>query len=155
VLEQFPAALVIRTSAFFGPWDRYNFVHNVINDLASGRTVSAAADISVSPTYVPDLVNASLDLLIDGERGIWHLTNPAIVTWADFARLVADMAGYDGARVESSSSASLRFTAARPSFTPLASERGSFMPGLEDSLHRFFQEKTWDQQRSTAVGSSL
>src|SRR5436190_2617923 len=28
VLEACPQALVIRTSAFFGPWDRYNFVHN-------------------------------------------------------------------------------------------------------------------------------
>ena len=28
VLEECPQALVIRTSAFFGPWDRYNFVHN-------------------------------------------------------------------------------------------------------------------------------
>ncbi len=155
VLTEFPTALVIRTSAFFGPWDRYNFVHNVINDLASGRTVSAAANISVSPTYVPDLVNASLDLLIDGERGIWHLTNPAIVTWADFARLVADMAGYDGARIESRSSSSLGFTALRPTFTPLISERGSFMPCLEDSLKRFFQDKAWDMQRSTAVGTSL
>ena len=31
----------------------------------------------VSPTYVPDLVHASLDLLIDGEHGLWHLANEA------------------------------------------------------------------------------
>jgi dTDP-4-dehydrorhamnose reductase len=150
VLVDCPGALVVRTSAFFGPWDRYNFVYDVISDLANGRTVSAAGDISISPTYVPDLVNATLDLLIDGERGIWHLANPAIVTWAGFARLVAERAGYDSARVASCSSRSLGFKAARPSFTPLASERGSFMPCLEDSLDRLFHEWKWDRQQRTA-----
>jgi dTDP-4-dehydrorhamnose reductase len=150
VLVDCPGALVVRTSAFFGPWDRYNFVYDVISDLANGRTVSAAGDISISPTYVPDLVNATLDLLIDGERGIWHLANPAIVTWAGFARLVAERAGYDPARVASCSSRSLGFRAARPSFTPLASERGSFMPCLEDSLDRLFHEWKWDRQQRTA-----
>ncbi|MDX6613891.1 MAG: dTDP-4-dehydrorhamnose reductase [Blastocatellia bacterium] len=150
VLEAFPGALVIRTSAFFGPWDRYNFVHDVINNLARGRTVAAAEDISISPTYVPDLINAALDLLIDGEEGIWHLTNPSIVTWAEFARLVADMAGYDSARVEPRLQSSLGFTAVRPSYTPLTSERGGFMPCLEDSLARFFHDRTWGRQRRAA-----
>jgi dTDP-4-dehydrorhamnose reductase len=156
VLEECPQALVIRTSAFFGPWDGYNFVHNVINDLANGRTVSAASDISISPTYVPDLVNAALDLLIDGEQGIWHLANPAIVTWADFARLVANTAGYDSGLVECRSSGSLGFAAVRPSFTALASERSSFMPSLEDSLNRCFHDRTWNpHRRAASVGTSL
>jgi dTDP-4-dehydrorhamnose reductase len=155
VLAECPEALVIRTSAFFGPWDRHNFVYDVMSDLANGRTVSAAADVSISPTYVPDLVNATLDLLIDGERGIWHLANPAIVTWVGFARLVADRAGYDSTRVASCSSRSLGFTAARPSFTPLASERGSFMPCLEDSLDRLFHEWNGNRQQHTASDRAL
>jgi dTDP-4-dehydrorhamnose reductase len=156
VLAKFPEALVIRTSAFFGPWDSYNFVYNVLDNLASGGTVAAADDISISPTYVPDLVNAALDLLIDGERGIWHLANPAIVTWAGFARLIAELAGYDSARVQSRSSRSLEFVATRPSFTPLTSERGSFMPSLEDSLDRFFYDRKWDQdQRIASIRTSL
>ena len=156
VLEEFPDALVIRTSAFFGPWDRFNFVYDILNDLESGRMLSAAADGAISPTYVPDLVNASLDLLIDGERGIWHLANPAIISWADFARLIADKAGYKSARIESCPNGSPGFTAVRPSFTPLASERGSFMPCLENSLDRFFNDRKWDRQpRTASIGTSL
>lgn len=147
VLAEFSEALVIRTSAFFGPWDSHNFVHNVLDDLTSGRTVSAADDISISPTYVPDLVDVVLDLLIDGEEGIWHLANSAIITWAGFARLIAEKAGYDPARIEVRSSESLGFIARRPSFTPLASERGSFMPRLEASLDRFFQDRKWAGSR--------
>jgi dTDP-4-dehydrorhamnose reductase len=155
VLNEFPEALVIRTSAFFGPWDRYNFVYDVLHKLANGRTACAAAYITISPTYVPDLVNAALDLLIDGERGIWHLANQGIVTWAGFARMVADMAGYDSARVEDRDGGSLGFTTVRPSFTPLASELGSFMPSLEDSLERYFQEQRWQQQGAASVRTSF
>lgn len=156
VLEGLPGALIIRTSAFFGPWDQYNVVYGVLSDLANGRTVSAANDISISPTYVPDLVNAALDLLIDGEQGIWHLANPGIVTWASFACLVADKAGYDRACIESRASSSWRLTAVRPSFTPLASERGRFMPSLEDSLDRFFHDLAGHrQQRSVSMQTSV
>jgi dTDP-4-dehydrorhamnose reductase len=140
VLELYPETLVIRTSAFFGPWDAYNFIYAVLNDLSEGRPVLAAADIHISPTYVPDLVNATLDLLIDGEHGIWHLTNPAVITWAELALRVADRAGYDLAKIESLPNASMGFLARRPAFTALASERGNFMPPLDDSLESFFRE---------------
>ncbi|MGI4881446.1 MAG: hypothetical protein ACRYG4_28625 [Janthinobacterium lividum] len=37
----------------------------------------------MSPTYIPDLVDATLDLLIDGEVGVWHLSNPGRVSWLE------------------------------------------------------------------------
>jgi dTDP-4-dehydrorhamnose reductase len=151
VLEQFSEALIIRTSAFFGPWDKFNFVHAVIETLSQGRPFVAADDISISPTYVPDLVNAALDLLVDGERGIWHLANSGIVTWAEFARLIATKAGYDPTRVHCRSSHSHSFVARRPSFTALASERGSFMPAFEESLDRCIHEKKWNLRQTVAA----
>ncbi len=33
VLQNAPDALIIRTSAFFGPWDQYNFVHHALKSL--------------------------------------------------------------------------------------------------------------------------
>src|SRR5215213_471617 len=143
VLEEFSEALVIRTSAFFGPWDRYNFVHAVLDTLAKGRPFPAAADITISPTYVPDLVNAVLDLLIDGEHGIWHVANAGRVTWAEFARLAAAKGGHDVAGVQSLPGHALGFVAPRPSFTALSSERGNFMPRFEESLERCVREMTW------------
>ena len=79
-------ALVVRTGAFFGPWDESNFVAGASAPLAAGEPFAAADDLTVSPTYVPDLVHACLDLLIDGERGVWHLANAGAVTWAELAR---------------------------------------------------------------------
>jgi dTDP-4-dehydrorhamnose reductase len=91
-------------------------------------------------------VKATLDLLIDGETGTWHLANPGIVTWAEFARMVTEKAGYDSRLVQACSAASLGFVASRPAFTALASERGDFMPSLEDSVDRFFSDRAWDER---------
>src|SRR5947209_16752139 len=82
VLAAHPSALVVRTSAFFGPEDEYNFVTAALRALAEGRRFAAARDSVVSPTYVPDLAGVCLDLLIDGERGLWHLSNQGALPWA-------------------------------------------------------------------------
>jgi len=132
VLAAHPNALIARTSAFFGPWDRHNFVWWVLDRLASGQTVEAGPDI-VSPTYVPDLVHVVLDLLVDGERGIWHLTNPGSVSWFDLARRVAERAGFPREAV--------RLAADRPPLdTTLATERGALLPPLDSGLDRFFAD---------------
>ena len=60
-------ALIVRTSAFFGPWDRFNFLFNTVEQLTRGEDVFASDKSIVSPTYVPDLVHATLDLLLDQE----------------------------------------------------------------------------------------
>ncbi|WP_034386761.1 family 1 glycosylhydrolase [Deinococcus sp. YIM 77859] len=137
VLSLLPGALVVRTSAFFGPWDPYNFAAYVVRELRAGRTVRAATDQIVSPTYVPDLTCAVLDLLIDGEGGVWHLANRGAVSWADFARQVAAVSGLDPARVEGVPTSTLGQRATRPAYSALGSERGWLMPDLEDALHRW------------------
>jgi dTDP-4-dehydrorhamnose reductase len=151
VLEDFPNALIIRSSAFFGPWDRFNFASTVLETLSRGQTFVAAADAVVSPTYVPHLVNAALDLLIDSEHGIWHLANAGVVTWAEFARLIADKAGYDPRSIHARPTVMLGLAARRPSFTALTSERGSFMPPLEAGLHSFFKDSRRPRQRAAAA----
>lgn len=143
VLEHHAKALVIRTSAFFGPWDRFNFVYAVLDALSKGRPFFAASDMTVSPTYVPDLVNVALDLLIDGEHGIWHVANSGAVTWAAFAQQAAAQGGLDPAGVQPRPGSSLGFVAPRPSFTALSSERGNLMPAFQDGLDRCLREMKW------------
>lgn len=140
VLQCAPDALMVRTSAFFGPWDRHNFITCLLHDLRQGNHCIAAADQYVSPTYVPDLVQACLDLLIDGESGIWHLANRGALSWAEFALLAADMAGLNRRLVQPCSTESLNQSALRPGYSALGSERGSLMPCLEDGMARYFKE---------------
>ena len=142
VLARDPSALVIRTAAFFGPWDRYNFVTCVVEALRHGERFSAPEDQVVSPTYVPDLVQATLDLLVDGESGIWHLASRGAVSWADLARMAAEAASLDTALVQAVPSNHLSLAAPRPFYSALASERGVLMPRLEDALCRYLTDCT-------------
>ena len=141
VLAAHPGALVVRSSAFFGPWDRYNFVTVALESLRGGGSFTAADDVVVSPTYVPDLAHASLDLLQDGERGIWHLANRGAVTWAELARRSAALVSADASRLIAASCEELRWTAARPRFSALGTHRGFALPELDDALARYASER--------------
>ena len=146
VLAHAPKALMVRSSAFFGPWDSHNFVTLALQALADGKRWPAARDQYVSPTYVPDLVRAALDLLLDGESGVWHLANRGGVSWAELAHMAAEAAGMDLRLVDPCVGESLGQQAARPPYSVLDSERGSTMPSLTDALERYMRERGPDLQ---------
>lgn len=136
-----PDALVVRSSAFFGPWDEHNFVTLTLAALARGERWAAAHDQFVSPTYVPDLVHASLDLLVDGERGIWHLANVGAVSWHELAQLAAEAAQLDTRLIDGLPAAALGQIAPRPRYSVLESERGLLMPPLHVGLENYLRER--------------
>jgi dTDP-4-dehydrorhamnose reductase len=141
VLDTHPASLVVRTSAFFGPWDSYNFIAVLLRTLREGRPFNAASDMTVTPTYVPDLAHACLDLLIDGEGGIWHLTNGDAITWAGLAMRAAELARIGASGIKACTSAALGFVAPRPTYSALGSGRLFSMPSLDNALTRFLQHQ--------------
>src|SRR5438270_914708 len=126
-------ALIVRTSAFFGPWDRYNFLFDTIEKLKRGEEVVASARTIVSPTYVPDLVHATLDLLLDDESGIWHLTNQGAISWHELAREAAEAARLDKAAIRLVRPAAESECAD----TSLSSSRGLLLRPLEQALSDF------------------
>ena len=132
-----PEALIIRSSAFFGPGDVHNFAAQVCSRLVGGDQFAASADHIVSPTYVPDLVNASLDLLIDGETGIWHLANQGALSWFAFAQAVAIACRLPVERVQPLSSKQSWALARRPLQSALTSVRGNLMPPLDAAIAAF------------------
>lgn len=136
VLELTGRHMVVRTAAFFSPDDSCNFAVEVVGRLRRGEPLRAAESV-VTPTYVPDLCHSVLDLLIDGETGLWHLSNHGAVNWAEFARRIALACGLDSSLVEPASGQELGWTAPRPERCALASERGSPMPGLNPAIERF------------------
>ncbi len=135
VLAAHSEALMIRTSAFFGPWDLSNFAYATLHGLAHGHKVCAPANAAVSPTYVPDLVHAALDLLIDGACGIWHLANRGHVSWHEFATMLAKAAGLDANALAVADAGDVPVTV-----TVLASERGRVMPTLEHGIDRYIHD---------------
>jgi dTDP-4-dehydrorhamnose reductase len=143
VLALLPSALIIRTSAFFGPWDEYNFATIFLRRFAASEPFDVAAHLRVSPTYVVDLVHASLDLLLDGAAGIWHLANRGDVSWADFARLVALKAGLPEDQVQRWYDRQVQNSAGLPvQSTVLSSQKAWLMPPLEHAVDRYLRDST-------------
>jgi dTDP-4-dehydrorhamnose reductase len=140
VLNISSEALVIRTSAFFGPWDDYNFATVALRAVAGRSSFRAAADYTISPTYVPHLVNAVLDLLIDGERGIWHLANDGSVTWLEFGRMVTRAAGLPEDLIEPCSWRDVWQPAPRPHYSVLGTVRGKLLGPLDAAVQIYAAE---------------
>jgi len=137
VMTILPDALVVRTSAFFGPWDEHNFLAALFHALDSDVAFHAPRDAVVSPTYVPDLVDAVLDLLVDGERGLWHVANHGAVTWLEFARAAAEVSGRALDGIVATDVASAWGPAARPSYSALSSRRARLLRPLPDAIDAY------------------
>ncbi|MEP7080309.1 MAG: family 1 glycosylhydrolase [Ginsengibacter sp.] len=140
-LENFPQSLIIRTSSFFGPWDHYNFAHYILEKLQNDQTTFVVDNITVSPTYVPHLVDAALDLLIDRGIGIWHLCNDGKILWTDFARELANHNGFANKNVIPKNQQEMNWKAIRPVYSALESGKGIKLPSLENAIECFFEEK--------------
>jgi dTDP-4-dehydrorhamnose reductase len=135
-----PGALIVRSSAFFGPWDESHFVAQSLRALRNREPVAAPDDLTVSPTYVPDLAHACLDLLLDGERGVWHVANRGAATWLELARAAARLAGLDEHLAQGRPASSFGWSAPRRAYSALGSERGLLLPSWEDALGRYLAE---------------
>jgi len=147
VLDATRDALVVRTAAFFGDHDEANFLTQALHALTMGRPFAAPSDVVVSPTYVPDLVDATLDLAIDDERGVWHLANAGAVTWETFATEAATIAGVSTRSLRGVPVSALGFTAPRPRYSALGSERATLMPPLPDAIARYARGRPWERLR--------
>lgn len=132
----YPEALIIRTSAFFSPWDNYNFVTQTINAALEEREFFSISDCVITPTYVPDLVHNCLDLLMDGENGIWNLANSTALTWENLAKQALRIAGLSDKKLKSAPVEKFNYAARRPRYSALGSSRGVLLPSLENSLER-------------------
>jgi dTDP-4-dehydrorhamnose reductase len=141
VLAEDPNALVIRTSSFFGPWDQNNFVINTLRSLKDDQAFNVPHDVLISPTYLPDLVNNTLDLMLDDECGIWNITNKGEISWASLATEIANRGGFSSTGFRQVPVAQMGFTATRPTYSVLDTEKGFEMPTLDNALERFFREQ--------------
>ena len=88
--------LVLRTTVVYG-WEEQgkNFVCRLLRTLAAGETLSAPVDQLGSPTYAPNLAEATLELAGRGQRGVLHVVGPDRVDRHGFACAAARAFGLD------------------------------------------------------------
>jgi dTDP-4-dehydrorhamnose reductase len=130
ILKAHPAALVVRTGAVFGSGKDDDAAGRLLATAETGRNELCVAAEIVSPAFLPDLVHNALDLLIDGEAGIWHVAHPDAVTWTEFARRLAAASGLPEPRLTV-------IPLGEPRILALASERAGLMPPLDHAIARY------------------
>ena len=137
VLDSCPGALVVRSSGLFGVRESSDFLSEALGTLRGGGQVHLDHDHRFSPTYLPDLVHASLDLLIDGESGLWHLVNSGESTWGDLVGTLAERLGVSRQLLRPLSALPQR-QAPRPLYSVLRSDRGQLLPSLGQALDHYW-----------------
>ena len=139
ILASCPQALLVRAGPLFAPWDRASMAALALHTVPSRRHFKAADDVTISPSYLPHLVAAALDLLIDGECGIWHLANQGAITHADFARALFRGAKLSADWVRGVPATEIGWAAPRPVYSVLGSARGALMPSLDQAIAEYFK----------------
>jgi len=112
------------------------FIRKVLMRLERGEQIQVSSH-TVSPTYVPHLAYAVMDLFIDGCKGIWHLANKGEITWLELAHHAAANFGANAKLIIPQRD---KITVPRPSYSALSSERYGQMPTLEYALELYFRE---------------
>ncbi|HYO30765.1 MAG TPA: sugar nucleotide-binding protein, partial [Thermomicrobiales bacterium] len=142
VAEHHPAALVVRAGHLLpkagidvSPLGEH------VGDRMTGLATLADQTQRSSFAALPDLSASLLDLLIDGERGVWHLAHPEPASWEEIIR--ACTAGDPDSSLVLSPEHVLAAPAAWPVLSSgggvLGSERGWVMPPLSTAIARWTQ----------------
>ncbi len=134
-----PAALLVRSGPMIDLSDPDNFVSRVIWALRHGHAVRVVSDEVLSPTAMHDAVDAVLDLLIDGERGVWHVAAVASLSPYALAQQVAAFTRLPDALIEPLLRRDIVPACHGPRYAALTSERGVLLRALDDSLRCWVQ----------------
>ncbi len=143
VLMLNPDALIIRSSSFFNPWHDKDLLTCLLKgDHSNNEELFFPSDIIFSPTYIADLINTTLDLLIDNEFGIWHLSNKEETSFSNFISLAFKMAGISSKSIVGVPYEKLKYRADRPQYSVLFNSRGVSLAPLENALENYMNEIT-------------
>lgn len=133
---------VLRVESLFGGVRARSSVDRILANLRAGAPVRAFVDRTVSPSFVEDVVTATI-ALVDGHAafGLYHCVNSGWTTWAGLARELAVIAGRPDAAIEEIRMADAGLLANRPLFAALSNAKltaaGCPMPTWQDALTRY------------------
>ena len=142
-------ALVIRTSAVFGPKGRYtsrgNFVELMLRLALSGKPIKVVADSFASPTFAPALATAAVDLIERSASGLYHGGGGSAISWYDFAKKIFEAAGLSP-NLSPTSEKEFPTIARRPRYSALSNGRLAKLgldafPPLEDAIRQYLKSR--------------
>lgn len=110
-------AVIIRPILVFGEketWHRHNFYTWLRQAIKEQTTVSITADQVRQPTYIKDLVQATLALTFSDHTGCFHISGGETVNMMDFAHKIVHHLGQDSSKLTSISTEDLGAPEKRP-----------------------------------------
>ncbi|MFM2124211.1 MAG: dTDP-4-dehydrorhamnose reductase [Acidobacteriota bacterium] len=141
-------ALVIRTSAVFGPAGihtaRRNFVEMMLRLAAGGKPIRVVDSVA-SPTYAPALADRTADLLERGATGIFHIGGGTPISWHDWAAKIFQAAGLQP-ELQKTTQQAFAAAARRPQYSALSNAKMESlgiapMPSLDEALRDYFARR--------------
>lgn len=141
-----PRAFVLRVESLFGGPAARSSIDRIVDALVDGRPVRVFTDRTVSPSYVEDVVDATLALLRKGAApGLYHCVNGGVTTWHELALAAAELLGCEP-QLEPVRLQDVQLRAARPRYCALSNERlaaaGASMPPWRDALARYLRVRS-------------
>ena len=136
-----PSHYVLRVESLFGGPRARSSVDKILDNLKAGREVRAFADRTVSPSFVDDVVTATMALLEQkAPVGLYHCVNTGWTTWSGLAHELAQLIDRPDAAITDIPMASASLVAPRPKFAALSNAKltalGIAMPTWQDALRR-------------------
>lgn len=124
--------LIARTAWVFGPERQgKNFAYQLVKTLRAGKTLTVPSDQISSPSYGPDVAEASVRLVEKNSAGIYHVVGPEVMSRPEFAKAIANAFDLDPSKIESKTTAELGQGAPRPlNGGLLAPKLTAELPGL-------------------------
>lgn len=135
-----PSALVLRSGPLLDPASERDPLAEALLQIARGGRVRLPDEERIAPTYVPHLLDAALDLLIDRASGLWHVASRSHCSPLDLARAAALRAELPAERLERGGAGQSGLSRGRHSRRALSSVRGWPMPDLERALTEYVIE---------------
>jgi len=136
-----PSHYVLRVESLFGGPRARSSVDKILDNLKAGREVRAFEDRTVSPSFVDDVVTATMALLEQkAPTGVYHCVNTGWTTWSGLARELAQLINRPDAEIVDIPMANASLVAPRPKFAALSNDKlaaqGIAMPTWQDALRR-------------------
>jgi len=141
-----PDFAVVRPSFIYGePLAAHHasFSHSLLASLRDGVKARVFHDQYRSPVPARALAEAILEVSDERLPGVWHLGGPDRASRADFARVLARVAGLDAGLLEEVSMDDVPLAAPRPRDVSLDTSRArarlrTALPGIEDGLRAIY-----------------
>jgi dTDP-4-dehydrorhamnose reductase len=140
---QAPKHYVLRVESLFGGTYVRSSIDKIIATIEKGEETRVFVDRVVTPSYVEDVVTATLGLIGAGAPyGLYHCVNSGETTWHGLAEEIARLLDRPATLVPVKV-ADVKLRAQRPQYCALSNrklaEAGVPMPSWQDSLARYLE----------------